>query len=102
MFAGIVSRAMTVEVLSTGVAGNYNGALQVVHNKTLVVKEKHHFFGSKKSKLMRTNVIVTFDCADDSRISSTFTSRANSRELFRKVLQTTYRWDMGSCGCFFG
>ncbi|CAJ2654872.1 unnamed protein product [Trifolium pratense] len=30
VFAGIVSRAMTVEVLSTGVAGNYNGALQVM------------------------------------------------------------------------
>lgn len=30
MFSGIVSRAMTLEVLSTGVAGNYNGALQVV------------------------------------------------------------------------
>lgn len=31
MFSGIVSRAMTLEVLSTGVAGNYNGALQVVY-----------------------------------------------------------------------
>ncbi|XP_031130570.1 homeobox-leucine zipper protein MERISTEM L1-like [Ipomoea triloba] len=30
VFAGIVSRAMTLEVLSTGVAGNYNGALQVM------------------------------------------------------------------------
>ncbi|KAK7343568.1 hypothetical protein VNO77_12395 [Canavalia gladiata] len=30
MFCGIVSRAMTLEVLSTGVAGNYNGALQVM------------------------------------------------------------------------
>lgn len=30
LFSGIVSRAMTLEVLSTGVAGNYNGALQVV------------------------------------------------------------------------
>ncbi|KAI3741060.1 hypothetical protein L1987_58727 [Smallanthus sonchifolius] len=30
VFCGIVSRAMTVEVLSTGVAGNYNGALQVM------------------------------------------------------------------------
>lgn len=30
MFCGIVSRALTLEVLSTGVAGNYNGALQVV------------------------------------------------------------------------
>ncbi|KAL9384121.1 hypothetical protein Peur_024444 [Populus x canadensis] len=30
IFCGIVSRAMTLEVLSTGVAGNYNGALQVM------------------------------------------------------------------------
>ncbi|KAF5820845.1 putative transcription factor & lipid binding HD-SAD family [Helianthus annuus] len=30
VFSGIVSRAITVEVLSTGVAGNYNGALQVM------------------------------------------------------------------------
>ncbi|CAI9292597.1 unnamed protein product [Lactuca saligna] len=34
VFSGIVSRAMTLEVLSTGVAGNYNGALQVVRNKS--------------------------------------------------------------------
>ncbi|KAI3823885.1 hypothetical protein L1987_05330 [Smallanthus sonchifolius] len=30
VFCGIVSRAMTLEVLSTGVAGSYNGALQVM------------------------------------------------------------------------
>ncbi|KAF7805806.1 homeobox-leucine zipper protein HDG2 isoform X1 [Senna tora] len=30
VFSAIVSRAMTMEVLSTGVAGNYNGALQVM------------------------------------------------------------------------
>ncbi|KAK9285488.1 hypothetical protein L1049_024840 [Liquidambar formosana] len=30
VFSGIVSRAMTLEVLSTGVAGNCNGALQVM------------------------------------------------------------------------
>ncbi|CAK9142742.1 unnamed protein product [Ilex paraguariensis] len=30
VFSGIVSRAMTLEVLSTGVAGNCNGALQVI------------------------------------------------------------------------
>ncbi|KAJ8493346.1 hypothetical protein OPV22_015067 [Ensete ventricosum] len=30
VFSGTVSRAMTLEVLSTGVAGNYNGALQVM------------------------------------------------------------------------
>ncbi|KAK4347026.1 hypothetical protein RND71_033365 [Anisodus tanguticus] len=30
VFAGLVSKAMTLEVLSSGVAGNYNGALQVM------------------------------------------------------------------------
>ncbi|PPD71867.1 hypothetical protein GOBAR_DD31232 [Gossypium barbadense] len=30
VFCGIVSRAMTLDVLSTGIAGNYNGALQVM------------------------------------------------------------------------
>jgi homeobox-leucine zipper protein len=30
VFSSIVSRASTHEVLSTGVAGNYDGALQVV------------------------------------------------------------------------
>ncbi|XP_021806177.1 homeobox-leucine zipper protein HDG2-like [Prunus avium] len=30
VFSGIVSRVMTLEVLSTGVAGNYNGALQAM------------------------------------------------------------------------
>ncbi|KAI7755795.1 hypothetical protein M8C21_014919 [Ambrosia artemisiifolia] len=30
VFCGIVSRAMTLEVLSTGVAGSYNGAMQVM------------------------------------------------------------------------
>ncbi|RID50351.1 hypothetical protein BRARA_H01087 [Brassica rapa] len=30
VFCGIVSRALTLDVLSTGVAGNYNGALQVL------------------------------------------------------------------------
>ncbi|RAL44857.1 hypothetical protein DM860_003616 [Cuscuta australis] len=30
VFAGVVSRALTLEVLSTGVAGNYNGALQTM------------------------------------------------------------------------
>ncbi|MBA0727704.1 hypothetical protein Golax_000671 [Gossypium laxum] len=30
VFSGIVSKASTLDVLSTGIAGNYNGALQVV------------------------------------------------------------------------
>ncbi|KAG4972744.1 hypothetical protein JHK87_029565 [Glycine soja] len=33
VFCGIVSRALTLEVLSTGVAGNYNGALQVMSSE---------------------------------------------------------------------
>lgn len=36
IFSGIVSRAMTLEVLSTGVAGNYNGALQVMTSELQV------------------------------------------------------------------
>ncbi|XP_022952948.1 homeobox-leucine zipper protein HDG2-like [Cucurbita moschata] len=36
VFSGIVSRAMTLEVLSTGVAGNYNGALQVMTSELQV------------------------------------------------------------------
>lgn len=30
MFAGVVSRASTIDVITTGVAGNYNGAMQVI------------------------------------------------------------------------
>ncbi|RZC31642.1 homeobox-leucine zipper protein MERISTEM L1-like isoform X2 [Glycine soja] len=33
VFCGIVSRALTLEVLSTGIAGNYNGALQVMSSE---------------------------------------------------------------------
>lgn len=36
LFSSIVSRAATLEVLSTGVAGNYNGALQLVINSDFV------------------------------------------------------------------
>ncbi|XP_055801294.1 homeobox-leucine zipper protein HDG2-like [Solanum dulcamara] len=36
MFSGIVSRASTIDVLSTGVAGNYNGAIQVILAETQV------------------------------------------------------------------
>ncbi|KVH97402.1 Homeodomain-containing protein [Cynara cardunculus var. scolymus] len=35
VFCAIVSRATTLEVLSTGVAGNYNGALQVVRESII-------------------------------------------------------------------
>ncbi|XP_022136006.1 homeobox-leucine zipper protein HDG2-like [Momordica charantia] len=36
VFSGIVSRGVTLEVLSTGVAGNYNGALQVMTSELQV------------------------------------------------------------------
>ncbi|GAU17099.1 hypothetical protein TSUD_105980 [Trifolium subterraneum] len=61
VFSGIVSRAMTLEVLSTGVAGNYNGALQVViwvehvevddrgvHNLYKQLVSSGHAFGAKR------------------------------------------------------
>lgn len=35
VFCGIVSRARTVEVLSTGVAGTYNGAMQAVRGSII-------------------------------------------------------------------
>ncbi|PSR95284.1 Homeobox-leucine zipper protein, partial [Actinidia chinensis var. chinensis] len=48
MFAGVVSRAMTLEVLSTGVAGNFNGALQVMtaefHVLSPVVPTRESYF----------------------------------------------------------
>ncbi|PSS14423.1 Homeobox-leucine zipper protein [Actinidia chinensis var. chinensis] len=48
MFSGIVSRAMTLEVLSTGVAGNFNGALQVMtaefHVLSPVVPTRESYF----------------------------------------------------------
>ncbi|PIA50686.1 hypothetical protein AQUCO_01200126v1 [Aquilegia coerulea] len=48
MFSGVVSRAMTLEVLSTGVAGNYNGALQVMtaelHVLSPLVPTREAFF----------------------------------------------------------
>lgn len=42
VFCGIVSRALTLDVLSTGVAGNYNGALQLVYYSFLGIL--HIFF----------------------------------------------------------
>lgn len=38
LFSSIVSRAATLEVLSTGVAGNYNGALQLVTLISLIFR----------------------------------------------------------------
>ena len=40
MFSGIVSKASTLDVLSTGVAGNYNGAFQVVIWNSIFTFEK--------------------------------------------------------------
>ncbi|KAK7405878.1 hypothetical protein VNO78_07490 [Psophocarpus tetragonolobus] len=49
VFCGIVSRALTLEVLSTGVAGNYNGALQVMSAEFQVpsplVPTRENYFG---------------------------------------------------------
>lgn len=47
VFCGIVSRSMTIQVLSTGVAGNYNGALQVVCAFILRIIHKMNSFSWK-------------------------------------------------------
>ncbi|KAK8979508.1 hypothetical protein V6N11_073505 [Hibiscus sabdariffa] len=61
VFSGIVSKASTLDVLSTGVAGNYNGALQVVtwvehvevddsgvHNLYKQLVSSSHAFGAQR------------------------------------------------------
>lgn len=54
MFSGIVSKASTLDVLSTGVAGNYNGALQVV------MWNFHVFFEKLFSFQLYSKLIVFF------------------------------------------
>ncbi|XP_020210648.1 homeobox-leucine zipper protein MERISTEM L1 [Cajanus cajan] len=48
VFCGIVTRAVTLEVLSTGIAGSYNGALQVMAAEfqvpTPLVPTREHYF----------------------------------------------------------
>ncbi|WJX73857.1 Homeobox-leucine zipper protein hdg2 [Trifolium repens] len=57
VFSGIVSRAMTLEVLSTGVAGNYNGALQVMTAELQVpsplVPTRESYFVSPSARCRR-------------------------------------------------
>ncbi|KAK4374040.1 hypothetical protein RND71_004717 [Anisodus tanguticus] len=43
MFSGVVSRASTIDVLSTGVAGNYNGAMQVILAEIQAPPPPHKF-----------------------------------------------------------
>ncbi|KAI4365059.1 hypothetical protein MLD38_021079 [Melastoma candidum] len=62
-FCGIVSRAMTIEVLSTGVAGNYNGALQVMTAEfqvpsPLVTSRENYFVRYCKQHCDGTWVVV--------------------------------------------
>lgn len=68
MFSSIVSRAMTLEVLSTGIAGNCNGALQVMTAEYQVpsplVSTRESFFlrySKKHSEGMWTVVDVSLD-----------------------------------------
>ncbi|KAI3495224.1 hypothetical protein L1887_37461 [Cichorium endivia] len=81
VFCGIVSRAMTLEVLSTGVAGNYNGALQVMTAEyqvpsPLVPTRENYFVRYCKQQADGTWVVV--DVSLDSLRSSSI-SRCRRR-----------------------
>ncbi|XVE95955.1 hypothetical protein REPUB_Repub02eG0180100 [Reevesia pubescens] len=63
VFCGIVSRAMTLEVLSTRVAGNYNGALQVMTAKfqvpsPLIPTQENYFVRYCKQHTDGTRAVV--------------------------------------------
>ncbi|KAF6136124.1 hypothetical protein GIB67_043276 [Kingdonia uniflora] len=79
MFSGIVSRAMTVEVLSMGVAANYNGALQIMTAEfqvpTPLVPTRESLF-LRYSKQHSENTWVVVDVSlDHLRPSSMMTCR---------------------------
>lgn len=97
MFSSIVSRASTHEVLSTGVAGSYNGALQVVCiTKSIPVcivlsfQFTVHLFDLSVCMLC-DYICVAYNVghqhADVNGVSGAFTTSADTGELFRKVLQ---------------
>ncbi|MCI19156.1 Homeobox-leucine zipper protein PROTODERMAL FACTOR 2-like, partial [Trifolium medium] len=64
MFCGIVSRAATLNVLSTGVAGNYDGALQVMSAEFQVASPSiptlEHYF-VRYCKLLPNRIWVVAD-----------------------------------------
>lgn len=82
VFCGIVSRAMTIEVLSTGVAGNYNGALQVVTNNYLISFQLYAVIIS----IILSYLTFRISFVDDSRVPGPISSRPYSRKLFCEVL----------------
>lgn len=84
VFSGIVSKAITLEVLSTGVAGNYDGALQLVYIVASYTVSSHTL------QLFQANKDETSDLefSDDSGIPSTISSCSNPGDLVRPVLQT--------------
>ena len=84
MFSSIVSRAATLEVLSTGVAGNYNGALQVVRVLTLIM---WNAWIVRRDLLILKMEHVHYWSADVSGISGAVATGADQGELLREVLQ---------------
>ncbi|RDX72615.1 Homeobox-leucine zipper protein PROTODERMAL FACTOR 2, partial [Mucuna pruriens] len=83
VFCGIVSRANTLEVLSTGVAGNYNGALQVMSAEfqvpsPLVPTRDNYFARYCKQHSDESWAVVDFSL-DNLRPSSNATSRSRRR-----------------------
>ncbi|CAJ2651004.1 unnamed protein product [Trifolium pratense] len=81
MFCGIVSRAATLNVLSTGVAGNYDGALQVMSAEFQVASPSiptlEHYF-VRYCKLLPNSIWVVADIPLDN-FSPTSISRTKRR-----------------------
>ena len=94
VFSSIVSRASTHEVLSTGVAGSYNGALQVVCIYLSFLSTIHYLI---KVCSLADNNADYYHLADVNGVSGTVAAGANTRELLCKVLQEQPRRDVGCC-----
>ena len=92
MFSSIISRARIVEVLSMGVAGTYDGAIQLVR-----------LFSECVRLILTCNYMVYGYCNDTNidvcRVPNTNTSCTNTRELLSSLFQAC-RPLLGSGRCF--
>ncbi|CAN6690058.1 unnamed protein product [Malus baccata var. baccata] len=94
VFCGIVSRAMTLDILSTGVAGNYNGALQVMAAEfqvpsPLVPTRENYFVRYCKQNVDGTWAVVDVSL-DNLRQSPVSRSRRRPSGCLIQELQNGY------------
>ncbi|KAI4371130.1 hypothetical protein MLD38_019396 [Melastoma candidum] len=92
VFCGIVSRATTVKVLSTGVVGNYNGALQVMSAEfqvpsPLVPSRKNYFVRYCKQHCDGTWAVVDVSL-DNLRVITSNDGRKSMMKLAERMVQS--------------